>query len=134
MQNQKGFTLVELIICLVIVAALGWVAMGLIIPEAHGSMLVNTVMTTTDTEIAEIAAVVNVTPLTEVVVLVYAKEWTHDNVDTLMDQYRGLLQRLLSAGISSDNIVLNLANEGGLKEDQSIDRIPTIDGVYLYIQ
>jgi prepilin-type N-terminal cleavage/methylation domain-containing protein len=133
--NRKGFTLVELIIVLAILGILAVTLFHAAFPEkAYGAMFLNEVVETSDASISEIAGIADVTPTIQVVILIYAAEWTRDNSDGLMDAARGVQQRLEDAGIPTENIVLNFANKGGLKEDGAIDRIPEKDGVYLYIQ
>jgi len=125
---RKGFTLVELLIVLAILAILGALFIPMIDGKAHGAELGQFLLAEDDT-MAEVAHAAQSDPHQTLTILVYAKTWDVEKVDTLLDKAAAVQAKLISHRIPVHRINLHLANEGGLKEDGTT--APASDGVYI---
>jgi len=133
--NKRGFTLVELLIVLAILAILIFAVLPLT-RDAYGMELLAPVLAT-DEAVEELAKAVVNDPDQGVVVIIYSATWTantggYAKIDKLIAEYRRIMEKLVNFGIANERIHLLLANKGGLEFDGV--PIPEVDGIYLYLE
>ncbi len=138
--NKKGFTLIELIVVLAIIGILLAVVLPNFFGEKVYGMELRTYYEANDGNIQMIAkALRNDRPQT-VTVLSYAAEWKPGpTVDATIARNRAVQKRLRNLGVYKSQIVVGMANKGGIELDgmtglaEHTEKAPAKDGVYLYL-
>lgn len=129
MLKEKGFTMMELIMLIAIVALLSAVIIPMFVNPAHGMDLRTYYKATPENE-HEIVKILRRDSSLTVVVVIYAKEWKKDGKEMNMIspgvRTAARLNRQFGARVS-----VLIANSPGLVEDPM--PTPAENGVYLYL-
>jgi prepilin-type N-terminal cleavage/methylation domain-containing protein len=137
MFTNKGFTLVELVITMMIIGLLAVFAVFQFVPSAHGAELqIGKYMTADEDHIASVARALRADTSMNVYVMAYSGKWTMELVDQRMDEMKYVEKQLIKHGVSKSRIVLSIANKAGLDNPLAghSDNIPQRNGTYLILE
>lgn len=74
-------------------------------------------------------------PKLNIRIMVYAAEWTYENMDALIDEGNSIHDQIIAKGVANDRIVMFYANKEGLElyKGSLTPPTPAEDGVYLVL-
>lgn len=112
--NKKGFTLVELIIVIAIIAILGLIAFGNFDESQGAEHLTFTAQLATDEAIQTTIEVLKGNPDLSVVVMNYRPTWNRDQwdeIDESIDEIHAVVNKFLAAGIFQRRVIIGMSNQ-----------------------
>lgn len=132
---RKGFTTIELVLAIAILAMLANIVVLAIVPSAHGAEIITLesqkLLPANDNMAKAVIRQLEQDPKLNVIVLAYVSEWAFETVDPSIEESKRIFRTLIDAGISDSRITWLFANKGGLEEDPI--HTPSVDGTYLIL-
>lgn len=129
--NKKGFTLIEVMITVAIIAILLAIMIPAFIDKANG-MEIQKLMPADDATVKEVARLLEQDPYLTVVLLTYATDWNTEITAPLIKESKVVFRTLVDKGVLNRQINWLFANSGGLTGDAM--PTPAADGIYLYLE